>query len=67
VLGSTKLFATCGVHHGYRKGNYCCWEVGGVDGPLACEDVATNNSNMENVRPILGYSLENEVLQLVAI
>jgi hypothetical protein len=41
--------------------------VGGVDGPLACEDVATNNSNMEIVWPILGNLLENEVLQLVQV
>jgi hypothetical protein len=33
--------------------------VGGVDGPPTCEDVATNSSNMENVRPKLGNSLEN--------
>ncbi len=38
--------------------------VGGVDGPFACEDVATNSSNMENVQPTPGNSLENEVLQL---
>jgi hypothetical protein len=36
--------------------------VGGVDGPFACENVATNNSNMESVHPILGNSLENGVL-----
>jgi hypothetical protein len=33
--------------------------VGGVDGPPTCEDVATNNLNMENVQPKLGNSLEN--------
>jgi hypothetical protein len=27
--------------------------VGCVDGLLACEDVATNSSNMENVQPTL--------------
>jgi hypothetical protein len=41
--------------------------VGGVDGPLVCEDVATNNSNIESVQLILGNSLENEVLQLVQV
>jgi hypothetical protein len=38
--------------------------VGGVDGPLACEDVATNNSNIESVRPILGNLLENKYYNL---
>jgi hypothetical protein len=33
--------------------------VGGVDGPPTCEDVATNSSNMENVHPKLGNPLEN--------
>jgi hypothetical protein len=41
--------------------------VGGVDGPLACEDVATNSSSTESVRPTPSNSLENEVLQLAAI
>jgi len=47
------------VQHGYKKGNYCFENVGGVDGPPTCENVATNNSNMENVQPKLGNSLEN--------
>jgi len=58
VLG-TKLFTLCSVQHGYKKGNYCFENVGGVDGPPTCENVATNNSNMENVQPKLGNSLEN--------
>ncbi len=33
--------------------------VGGVDGPPTCEDMATNNSDMENAWPKLGNSLEN--------
>ncbi len=41
--------------------------VDGVDGSPACEDVGTNNFYMENVRPMLGNSLENEVLQLTII
>jgi hypothetical protein len=40
--------------------------VGGSDG-LACEDVVTNNSNVEIVRPAPSNSLENEVLQLATI
>ncbi len=41
--------------------------VGGIDGPLKSEDVATNNSNMESVQSMLGNWLENEVLQLTII
>ncbi len=41
--------------------------VSGVDGPLACEDVGTNNLDMESVQPTLSNSLENEVLQLTII
>jgi hypothetical protein len=33
--------------------------VGGVDGPPTCEEVARNSSDMENVQPKLGNSLEN--------
>jgi hypothetical protein len=41
--------------------------VGGIDGPLACEDVVTNNSNVEIVRLAPSNSLENELLQLATI
>ncbi len=41
--------------------------VGGIDGPLACEDVVTNNLDTESVWPTPNNSLENEVLQLAAI
>ncbi len=41
--------------------------VGGIDGPLACEDVVTNNLDMESVRRTPSNSLENEVLQLATI
>jgi hypothetical protein len=41
--------------------------VGSVDGPPTCEDVDTNDLNMENVWPMLGNSLENEILQLTII
>jgi len=55
------------VHHGYRKEIVVVESVGDVDGPLACEDVVINNSNMESVRPALSNSLKNEVLQLAVI
>ncbi len=41
--------------------------VGSVDGPPTCEDVGTNDLNMENVWAMLGNSLENEILQLTII
>jgi hypothetical protein len=41
--------------------------VDDVDGPLACEDVGTNNLDMDNMRQTLCNSLENEVLQLTII
>jgi hypothetical protein len=41
--------------------------AGGFDGPSTWEDVRTNHFDMENVRPTLGNSLENEVLQLTII
>jgi hypothetical protein len=41
--------------------------VGGIDGPLACEDVVINNLDMESVRPTPSNSLENDILQLVVI
>jgi hypothetical protein len=41
--------------------------VGGIDGPLACEDVVTNNLDTGSVWPTPNNSLENEVLQLAAI
>jgi hypothetical protein len=41
--------------------------MGGVDGPLACEDVATNSSNVESVHLKPNNSLEIQVSQLAII
>jgi hypothetical protein len=38
--------------------------VGGIDGPLINEDVATNSSNMKIMQLVPCNSSENEVLQL---
>jgi hypothetical protein len=36
--------------------------VGGVDGPVACDNVVTKNLDMESVWPTPSSSLEDEVL-----
>ncbi len=39
--------------------------IDGFDGPLASEDVATNNQDMENVHQEFGSLLKNNVSQLM--
>lgn len=51
------------MNNGYKRWKFCQVEsVGGVDGPHACEEVAINNSNMENIHLKLCNLFENETL-----
>jgi hypothetical protein len=37
------------MNHAYKRQIILVENVGGIDGPLTCENVTTNNSNMKNV------------------
>jgi hypothetical protein len=42
------------MNHAYKRQIILVKNVGGVDGPLTCEDVITNSSNMKSVYIKLG-------------